>query len=113
MDDEQDGIALVEARIERLAEAIDRCRKLALAAKIAIGAGVAWLALMLVGLVPTYPGAMFGALAAVIGGIVLAGSNSTTWAQNEASLRESEALRTEMIGRVEMRVIDSSSRWVH
>jgi hypothetical protein len=47
-------------------------------------------------------------MAAVIGGIVLAGSNSTTWRQTEALLRNSEALRAEMIGGIEMRVVEES-----
>ena len=54
MDDEvaDNDIAQVEARIEELGEAIERCRKLALAAKIAIGAGAAWIALTLLSVNP-------------------------------------------------------------
>ena len=40
MDEAHEDIALVEARIEELGEAIERCRKLALGARIAIGAGL-------------------------------------------------------------------------
>lgn len=115
MDDEiaSDDIALVEARIEELSEAIARCRKLSLAARIAIVAGAAWIVLTLIGPIPFYPGAMVGALAAAIGGIVLLGSNATTWAQTEEALRKSEALRAEMIGRLDMRVVDERPRWLH
>jgi hypothetical protein len=49
-----------------------------------------------------------GAMAAVIGGIVLLGSNSTTWTQTEAALRASEAMRAEWIGRKEMRIVGES-----
>ena len=114
MDEEtHEDIALVEERIEELREAIDRCRRLAFAAKIAIGAGGAWIVLLLLGLIAFYPGAMVAALAATLGGIVLAGSNSTTWMQTEADLHKSEALRAELIGRLEMRVIDAGARRLH
>ena len=47
MNDEVSGedIARIEERIEALREQIARCAKLALAAKVAIGAGGVWLAL--------------------------------------------------------------------
>ena len=108
-----DDIARIEARIEELSEAIERCRKLSLAAKIAIGAGLAWIALTLLGPIPFYPSAMVAALAGVIGGIVLLGSNATTWEQTEDARRKSEALRAELIGRLEMRVIDPGVRTLH
>ena len=101
-----DDVARVEARIEALSEAIERCRKLSLAARIAIGAGAAWVALTLLWIVPYVPYMTIGALAAVIGGVVLLGSNATTWAQTEAQLGASEALRAEMIGRLELRVVE-------
>ena len=100
-----DDIARIEERIEELREAIARCRKLALAAKLMIGAGVAWIALTLLWFIPYWPSLVFGALAAVIGGIVLLGSNSTTWNETEAALAASEAMRAEWIGRREMRLV--------
>lgn len=113
MDEAHEDIALVEARIEELGEAVERCRKLALGARIAIGAGCAWIALTLLGLITFYPSTMVGALAAVIGGIVLLGSNATTWAESVAALHQSEALRAELIGRLEMRVVDEGVRRLH
>ena len=114
MDDElSSDIALVEARIEQLSEAIERCRKLSIAARIAIGAGAAWIVLTLLGPIPFYPGPVLAALAATIGGIVLLGSNATTWTQTETALHDSEALRAEMIGRLELRVVDDSARRLH
>jgi hypothetical protein len=109
----RDDIARIEARIEELNEAIARCRKLSLAAKIAIGAGAAWVALTLLLVIPHVPYLTIAALAAVIGGIVLAGSNATTWTQTEAALAASEALRAEMIGRLELRVVDEGVKRVH
>ena len=110
MNDDVPGgdIARIEARIEELAEQIARCRKLSLAAKLMIFAGAAWLALTLAWLVPYVPAMVFAAIAAVIGGVVLLGSNSTTWTQTEAALRASEAMRAEWIGQREMRVVEDS-----
>jgi len=101
-------IARVEDHIETLRESIARCRKIALAAKLAIAAGAIWLALTLVWVVPFITTILVAAMAAVIGGIVLAGSNATTWQQTEARLHNSEALRAEMIGGIEMRVVEES-----
>jgi hypothetical protein len=106
-------IARIEERIEALHEAIARCRKIALAAKIAIVAGAAWLALTIVGLVPFVPTLLFGSLAALIGGVVLAGSNSTTWKQTEAALAASEAMRRDLIEQLELRVIDDTMPTFH
>ncbi|MGA7971916.1 MAG: hypothetical protein WCA36_03845 [Pseudolabrys sp.] len=106
-------IARIEARIETLHEAIARCRKIALAAKVAIVAGAAWLALTIVGLVPFVPTLLFGSLAALIGGVVLAGSNSTTWKQTDEALAASEAMRRDIIEQLELRVIDDAESAFH
>ncbi len=103
-----DDIARIEERIEELREGIARCRKFSVAAKLAIGAGTLWLVLTLLWLVPYVPFMAVGAMAAVIGGIVLLGSNSTTWTQTEAALTASEAMRAEWIGRKEMRIVGES-----
>ena len=101
-----DDIARIEARIEELNEAIERCRKLSLAAKIAIGAGGAWIVLTLTLLIPYVPYMTVGALAAVIGGVVLLGSNSTTWQQTEAARAASEQMRADMIAQLELRLVE-------
>jgi hypothetical protein len=105
--DEHTGedIARIEQRIEDLQAAVERCRKLSLAARGAIGAGGLWLLLTVTGLVHFEPWLAIAGLAAVIGGIVLLGSNATTWMQTEEALRASEALRSELIGRLDLRVV--------
>ena len=108
-----DDIARIEERIEELREAIARCRKLSLAAKLMIGSGAAWIVLTLLWLIPYLPGMVFGALAAVIGGIVLLGSNATTWTQTEAALAASEAMRAEWIDRRDMRLVGDDRDTVH
>lgn len=108
-----EDIARIEARIEELAEAIERCRKFSLAAKIAIVAGALWIMLTLLLLVPYVPYLAIGALASVIGGIVLLGSNATTWRETEAAMRASEAMRADLISRLELRVVDEGVKRLH
>jgi len=107
-----EDIARIEERIEELREAVARCRKLSVAAKLIIGAGAVWIAFTLFLLIPYLPSMLFGSLAAMIGGIVLLGSNSTTWSETEAALAASEAMRAEWIGRQDMRLV-GDSRTVH
>jgi hypothetical protein len=100
-----DDIARIEEHIERLRDSIARCRKLALAARILIAAGAAVLVITLFALIPFNAGLAVAALAAVIGGIVLAGSNATSWRQTEAHLHNSELMRAEMIEQMELRTV--------
>ncbi len=103
-----DDITRIEQRIDELLEAIARCRKFSLVAKLMIAAGAAWIVLTLLWLIPYVAFMMIAAMAAVIGGIVLLGSNSTTWTQTEAALAASEAMRAGWIERREMRVVEDS-----
>ncbi|HET7847565.1 MAG TPA: hypothetical protein VFL51_00750 [Pseudolabrys sp.] len=111
--DLNDDIALVEARIEELAEQIERCRKISLAAKIAVAAGALWIVLTLLGAIQFMPAPVIAALAAAIGGTVLLGSNRTTWMQTQDALRASENLRAEMIERIELRVVGEERPTIH
>src|SRR5664279_4912368 len=85
-DDFRDEIAQLEARSEALTESIERCRKISLAAKLTIAAGAIWIVLVLLGVIAFSPGTIIAAMAAVLGGIVLLGSNATTWTQTDAAL---------------------------
>jgi len=106
MSDARDEIARLEERIEALAVSIERCRKVSLAAKIAILVGGAWLTLTLLGLVMFAPALFFGSIAAAIGGVVLLGSNATTWNETAAALRQAEAARMALIGSMDLTVVD-------
>jgi hypothetical protein len=61
---------------------------------------------VLLGVIAFSPETVIAALAAVIGGIVLLGSNATTWTQTGAALHEAEAMRADLIGRMELRVVE-------
>ena len=106
-------IAELEAHIEELAEAIERCRKFSLAAKAIIAAGSAWIALTLLLVVSYAPEAIIAAIAAVIIGVVLLGSNKTTWTQTETAMHASEAMRAELIARIELRLVGEQKPTLH
>jgi hypothetical protein len=101
-----DQIARLEARIDGLAETLERCRKIALASKVAIAAGAIGMAAMTLGAIRFDPIAMLAAMTAVIGGIVVFGSNDSTSKQTSARMNDAEALRVELIGRLELRIVE-------
>ena len=98
-------IARLEAQIEELAAAIERCRKIAYAAKIAITGGALWFVLALLRILPFDPTFFVGALTATLGGVVLLGSNKTTWEETEAALEQSQAARDSLIGQMHLRLV--------
>ena len=97
---------MLEERIEQLSVSRERCRKLSHISKIAVAVGAVWIVITLFGLVSFSPEFTFGALAAIIAGLVLLGSNKTTWDQTEQALREAEAKRNALIGRLSLRLVD-------
>src|SRR2546429_9275870 len=76
--DPHDEILRLETEIEKLTEVIASCRKVVLASKIAIAAGGICLFALIVGVITFDPLTLIGAIAAVIGGIVVFGSNTST-----------------------------------
>jgi hypothetical protein len=106
MSDEEpnDEISRIEARLEQLAEVAERCRKIILASKIAIAAGVALPLLMVLGLFEPSQLAI-GAIAAVLGGIVSLGSNVSTLRQTNAEIGDAEKQRSDLIGKINLRVV--------
>jgi hypothetical protein len=107
LDEPGDDIALLEARLEDLAEAAERCRKIILGSQIAIVAGAVLLLGVILGLFASAE-VFFGSIAAILGGIVSLGSNVSTLQQTTDAIRAAEALRSELIGRIELRVVDDS-----
>jgi hypothetical protein len=53
------------------------------------------------------PTAMIGAIAAVIGGVVVFGSNSSTSKQTAAAMKAADAQRAELIGMIDLRSVGS------
>jgi hypothetical protein len=105
-----DEIQGLEARIEALAESIEKCRKISFTSKLTIAAGAVWLALMMIGAAPFGPAGLVVSIAAMIGGLVLAGSNSATWEQADAERRRAEARRTELIDSLHLTPVGDQRR---
>jgi hypothetical protein len=104
-DDPADEISDIEARIEALAEIAERCRKFILASKLAIAGGAALLLMAILGLLGAGQVAALGSIALVLGGIVSLGSNLSTLRQTVAAIRDAEAIRSELIGGIDLRVV--------
>lgn len=113
MQDFREQIARLESEIEQLGESAERCRKIAVCAKIAIGVGCALLAAVLLGLL--YGNGLYLMLSGIlgIGGIVLAGSNDTTAKQIAARIAEAEKQRAEFISQMDLTLVPEPSRLLH
>jgi hypothetical protein len=98
-------IERLEARIEELATQLESCRKFALAARVAIAAGAALLVAITIGAIPFSALAFTAAITAVLGGIVLAGSNRSTEQEAAAQMAAAERDRAALIGLIELRVV--------
>src|SRR5579872_4287576 len=103
--DPRDEIARLEARLERLDEALARCRKIRLIAQIAIVGGGAWMLAALIGVIGFDPIAMMAAISGVIGGTVMYGSNTTTTQEVKAAIADAEAERAELIESLDLDVV--------
>ena len=109
MDDEpREQISELEVQIEELAGALERCRKTALASKAAMAFGGILLAATTLGVVTFDPMVMVAGLAALLGGVVIFGSNTSTANQLSESMRSAEALRAALIGRFDIRLLEDA-----
>jgi hypothetical protein len=99
-------ISRLEARIERLADSIERCRKIIIASKIAIALGAIVLVLLLIGIIRPDPVVLTAGAIACMGGIVMFGSNKSTAQQMAADMARAEAARAKLIDGLELRRAD-------
>ena len=107
-DDQTDEISLIEEQLEELAEVSERCRKIILVSKAAIAGGAALLLVMMLGLFGSSQTAALGSIAAVLGGIVSLGSNVSTLRQTSDAISAAEMLRSDLISRIDLRVVGDS-----
>jgi hypothetical protein len=103
-----DQIARLEADIDQLAQTLDRCRKAMAFAKVAIAGGAIWTLASVLGLIGFDSAAIVGAIAAIIGGVVIYGSNSSTSKEAVAAMKDAERLRTELIDRINPQTVAGS-----
>jgi len=104
-DDPTEEISRIEVRLEELAEATERCRKYILASKAAIAAGAALLLVTMLGLLGAGQTAALGSIAMILGGIVSLGSNVSTLRQTEEAIGAAELLRSDLISRIDLRMV--------
>jgi hypothetical protein len=109
----REEIAELEVRIEELADALERCRKFALAAKIAIGLGALLTAATLVGVLTFTPMVLIGGVAALLGGVVIYGSNASTSDELTKSMRDAEARRAALISGLDIRLVHDAPPTLH
>ena len=99
-----DEISRIEAQLEELAFS-ERCRKIKLISKAAIAGGVVLPLFMMLGLFGSNQVAAIGSIAVVLGGIVSLGSNIGTLQQTVAAMSAADALRSDLISRIDLRVV--------
>ena len=109
-DDPREEISRLEARIEELAGTIENCRKIIAASKAAIVLGAALLVAIIVGVIGFDPMIFMAAVAALLGGIVLLGSNNSTAAQKTAELQAAEVQRAALINQIDLTVVGDARK---
>jgi hypothetical protein len=103
--DPRDEIERLEAQIDAFSDKIESCRKFILASRIAvIGGGVVFVAIIF-GAIRFDPAVMACAMAAMLGGVAVWGSNGSTAKEAAAQLKAAEGRRAALIGMIEFRLI--------
>jgi len=103
--DHRDEIVRLEVQIDELAARIESCRKFILAGRIAVIGGGAVLIAMLVSAIQFDPSVMALAVAAVLGGIVAAGSNRSTAKEAMHELTAAETKRKALIEQIDLQLV--------
>jgi hypothetical protein len=100
--DDPHEVVRLEERIEDLAARIEGCRKLILVSRIAVAGGGLVLIGMLFGVFRFDPATMAAAVAALLGGIAIWGSNSSTAQQAAKELASAESDRSVLIEEMDL-----------
>jgi hypothetical protein len=103
--DPREEISRLENRIDELADAMARCRKIILFAQAAMVIGAIMIAATVFGLLTFDPTILIGGMTAVIGGIVVFGSNTRTLSDFAAALAAAETRRNQLIGVIDLRLV--------
>ncbi len=103
--DPHNEIVRLEAHIEELTAKIESCRKFILASRIVTWGGGIVLVAMLLGAIHLDPATLAAAVAALLGGIVVWGSNRSTAKEAKGELAVAEADRAGLIAIINARTI--------
>jgi hypothetical protein len=103
--DPHEEVVHLEEHVEELAAKIESCRKFILAARIVVAGGGAVLAAIAAGAIRSEFEIMAAAIAALLGGIVVWGSNSSTAKEATKELAAAESDRAALIEPINPRVI--------
>jgi hypothetical protein len=103
--DPHDEIVRLEARIDELADKLESCRKFILAGRVAVAVGALVLIALLFGALAFDPAVLACAVAALLGGIVVVGSNSSTAKEAVREIAAAEANRAALIGQIQLHVV--------
>jgi hypothetical protein len=112
-DDVRDQIARLETRIEELADRIEWCGKIMMAARGAIAVGSVMIVAMLAGVIRVDGLPILASLTLLLGGLVTLGSNSSTRDEATTALKAAEAERSALIGSIELRVVGGRQALLH
>jgi len=104
-DDPHSEIERLEAQIDALSARLESCRKFNLVARIAVVAGGILLAIVLLGVLSFDPRLLLAAITALLGGIVLWGSNRSTADETAQELVAAKAERARLIDSIGLRVV--------
>jgi hypothetical protein len=107
MADLHQQIAGLEAEIDDLSDAAERCRKSMVVAKIAIGAGVLLFVASLLGLIRPDAILLVVGIAAALAGIGFYGSSRSSLEKITEKIRAYEALRSEIIDGMDLRTVQN------
>ena len=88
---------------------LEGCRKAMALSKMAIAAGGIWILVYLLGAIRFEPATMIGAIAAIIGGVVVLGSNSSTVKETMTAMKAAETQRAELIDTIDLRPVGARS----
>jgi len=108
--DVRERIARLETDLERLGGTLVGCRKAMLLAKVAIAAGALWISATSIGAIRFDSTAAIVAIVAVVGGIVIYGSNSSTSKQITEAMKAAETQRSELIDKIDPRTVSADRR---
>ncbi len=105
MTDPHQQIADLEAEIDTLSDAAERCRKSMILARLAAGAGVLLFGAALLGLIRSDPLILVLGIAAAVAGIGFYGSSRGSLEHLSEKIRAAEARRTEMIDEMDLQPV--------